>query len=238
MGEVAMTDTLHAIVETQNVPELRPRERILVGGASALDAADLVAVVLGTGTVGCPAETLARELVARVEGLRGLAARTAVELAALDGVGEARAARILAALELGRRVAAEPLLRGAAIRDGATVFRHCHAAMRELRVEQFRALLLDGKQRLLREELISQGTLTSSPVHPREVFAPAIRHSAAAVVLVHNHPSGDPTPSSDDLDITNRLADVGRLVGIRVMDHVIIGDGAYASFADRGLMSR
>ncbi len=98
-------------------------------------------------------------------------------------------------------------------------------------------VLLDGKHRVIGEELISQGTLTSSPVHPREVFAPAIRHSSAAVVLVHNHPSGDPTPSADDLDITRRLVDVGELVGIRVLDHVIIGDGTYTSLADRGLLS-
>ena len=97
-------------------------------------------------------------------------------------------------------------------------------------------LLLDGKHRLIAEKLISQGTLTASPVHPREVFGPAIRSSAAAIVLVHNHPSGDPTPSADDLDITRRLTDVGELVGIRVLDHVIVGDGRYASLADRGLL--
>ena len=97
-------------------------------------------------------------------------------------------------------------------------------------------ILLDGKHRVLREELVSQGTLTTSPVHPREVFGVAIRHHAAAVVLVHNHPSGDPTPSADDLEITRRLADVGDLVGIRIVDHVIVGDGCFASLADRGML--
>jgi len=233
-----MTDTLEADVTGLDVAPSRPRELLLAGGAAGLATADLVAVILGTGTIGCPAESLAKALVDRVGGLRPLAAQTPVELASVPGLGEARAARILASLELGRRFAAEPLARGAAFRAAEDVFRHHHARMRELRVEQFRAFLLDGKHRVIREELISQGTLTASPVHPREVFGPAIRHSAAALVLVHNHPSGDPSPSSDDLDITRRLAEVGGLVGIRVLDHVIVGDGAFVSLADRGLLVR
>jgi DNA repair protein RadC len=214
----------------------RPRERLLAGGASSLDTSDLVAVLLGTGTAGRPAETLARELLDLTGGLHALAGRTPAELAACSGVGEARASRILAAIELGRRCVAEPLQRGATLRGAVDVFRHYHTAMRELRFEQFRVVLLDGKHRVLREELVSQGTLTSSPVHPREVFAPAIRHSAAAIVLVHNHPSGDPQPSPDDLEVTRRLTEVGTLVGIRVVDHVIVGDGRFTSLSDLGLL--
>ena len=108
--------------------------------------------------------------------------------------------------------------------------------MRDLRVEQFRVILVDGKHRVIAEHLISQGTLTMSPVHPREVFSAAIRQGAAGMILVHNHPSGDASPSGDDLEITRRLVQVGDLVGIRVLDHVIVGDGAYASLADRGLL--
>jgi DNA repair protein RadC len=108
--------------------------------------------------------------------------------------------------------------------------------MRDLKLEQFWTVLLDGKHRVIREVMVSQGTLNSSPVHPREVFSPAMRHSAAAVVFIHNHPSGDPTPSADDLAITSRLCEVGRMVGISVVDHVVIGDGAFTSFADRGLL--
>lgn len=108
--------------------------------------------------------------------------------------------------------------------------------MRDLRAEEFRALLLDGKHRVMREVTISRGTLTSSPVHPREAFRTAIREGAAAVVFVHNHPSGDPSPSADDLAITRRLCEVGDLVGIRVLDHLVIGDDRYVSLADRGLM--
>jgi DNA repair protein RadC len=233
-----VTETIDFAIHAPETLEDRPREKLLSRGAAALEASELLAVVLGTGAVGVPVDELARELLDRAGGLRRLSESTPVELASSPGLGDARAARILASLELGRRLQAETLPRGAYVRDGADVFRRCHAAMRDLRVEQFRAILLDGKHRVLREELVSQGTLTSAPVHPREVFAPAIRHSAAAVVLVHNHPSGDPSPSADDLDITRRLVDVGNLVGIRVLDHVIVGDGAYASLADRGLLMR
>jgi DNA repair protein RadC len=233
-----MTDTIETAVPSFEIQEDRPRERLLSGGAAGLDAAELLAVLLGTGVVGRPAETFAREILEQAGGLRPLAGCTAIELASMPGLGDARAARILASLELGRRLVAEALPRGRVIRDGGDVYRHFHAQMRELRYEQFRAVLLDGKHRVLHEELISQGTLTSSPVHPREVFGPAIRHAAAAIVVVHNHPSGDPQPSADDLDVTQRLVQVGTLVGIRVVDHVVVGDGSYVSFAERGLLAR
>jgi len=168
-------------------------------------------------------------------GLRGLLRLTAAEAEAA-GFSPSQRARLRALATLTERAASELLVRGTPMRDATTVFRHFHASMRELRVEQFRVLLLDGKHQVLRDVLVSQGTLTSSPVHPREVFAPAVRESAAAVVLVHNHPSGDPSPSADDLGITQRLCDAGKLLGVRVVDHVIIGDGTYCSLADRGLV--
>ncbi len=214
----------------------RPRERLLADGPGALGTAELIALLLGAGTRGRPVEQVADALLGEAGGLRGLSARSAEELAALPGVGSARAARVIASVELGRRFATEPLTRGAAFRSSRDIFRHYHARLRDLTFERFLTVLLDGKHRVLRDLLISQGTLTSSPVHPREVFRPAIRHGAAAIVLVHNHPSGDPSPSADDLEITRRLADVGELVGIRVIDHVVIGDGSYVSLADRGLL--
>jgi len=215
----------------------RPRERLLADGAAALSTGELLTVLLGTGTVGRPAPAVASQLLDAAGGLRRLASRTPGELSGVAGIGAARAARVLAGSGRGRRSLAEPLLRGATFRGSAEVFRHYHPMMRDLRMEQFRVLLLDGKHRVLREDLVSQGTLTSSPVHPREVFSSAIRHGAAAAILVHNHPSGDPSPSCDDLEITRRLVSVGELVGIRVLDHVIIGDGTYTSLADRGLMA-
>jgi DNA repair protein RadC len=214
----------------------RPRERLLAAGLSSLSDADLVAVLLDTGTAGRPARSVAADLLQSVGGLRRLGLRAPEEIARLPGLGTTRAARLVAALEMGRRSLAETLGRGDVFRVSADVFRHYHPLLRDLRVEQFRALLLDGKHRVLRHELVSQGTLTSSPVHPREVFSSAIRHGAAALILVHNHPSGDPSPSADDLEVTRRLASVGDLVGIRILDHVIVGDGSYTSLADRGLM--
>ena len=214
----------------------RPRERLLRCGPEALRDEELVSVVLGTGLPSVTAETLAARVMARAGSLRQLLIRTPTELAALPGVGDARAARLLACAEIGRRVLGEPLSRGRCYRSSRDVFRHYGPRLRDLRVEQFLIVLLDGKHRVLREVLVSQGTLTSSPVHPREVFGPAMRHAAAAVVLLHNHPSGDPTPSADDLEVTRRLRDVGELVGIQVLDHVIVGDGSFASLADRGLL--
>ena len=214
----------------------RARERLLDASARELRDADVLGVLLGTGAPGTPAADLADEILGASGGLRTLLRRTPAELAALPGVGEARAARLLACAEIGRRVAEETLPRGRLFLSSRQVFQHYGPRLRDLRVEQLRALYLDGKHRVLREELVSQGTLTSSPVHPREVFGPAMRHAAAAVVLVHNHPSGDPSPSEDDVAITRRLTHASELLGIRVLDHVIVGDGTYASFKERGLL--
>jgi DNA repair protein RadC len=191
------------------------------------------------------AELLCRALGARAAGrlkksgisLRDLGTASVSELVETYRLTQKTAERAAAVLELARSYAAEPLVRGEVFRDSAAIYRHFGPKMRDLKVEQFWVVLLDGKHRLIKELLVSQGTLTSSPVHPREVFSPAIRNSAAAIVLAHNHPSGDPTPSADDLDITRRLVQVGDLVGVRVLDHVICGDSTFSSLADRGLMS-
>jgi DNA repair protein RadC len=204
-------------------------------GAAALRDDELLAVVLGAGVAGRPVGRLAADALRRTGGVRALLRCTPCEMAELPGVGSGRAARLLAAVELARRAAGETLQRGRPFLSSHQVFRHYEPRLRDLRVEQFRAVYLDGKHRVLREKLVSQGTLTTSPVHPREVFGPALRHAAAAVVLVHNHPSGDPTPSRDDVEVTRRLREVGELVGIRVVDHVVVGDGCYASLSDRGL---
>jgi DNA repair protein RadC len=169
--------------------------------------------------------------------LRDLGTAGVAELVATYGLEPKAADKAAAVLELARTIHAEPLVRGSVFQGSADVFRHFHARMRDLRVEQFWSMLLDGKHRLIKEQLISQGTLTSSPVHPREVFSVAIRNSAAAIVLCHNHPSGDPSPSADDLEITRRLVQVGDLVGVRIVDHVIVGDTSFTSLADRGLLS-
>ena len=174
----------------------------------------------------------ARDLLSR-HGLAGLSLATEAEIVA-EGLTPLAARRLLSAFELGRRLACRPLRRGDPWRSSRDIFDAFHARMRDLKVERFMMVTLDAKNRVLGEALVSQGSLTSSLVHPREVFRIAIRAAAVGVVLVHNHPSGDCEPSPEDQDITRRLAGVGELVGIRVLDHVVIGDGAYVSFRDRG----
>ncbi len=214
--------------------EERPWERMAAAGPEALSSAELVALVLAAGRPGGSGLALASGLLRRFGSVRALAARSLGELTAEPGIGSARAAALVAALELGRRMAETRLLPGARLGSSGDVFHHYHLRLRDLKRERFLALLLDGKHRLLGEVLVSEGTLTASLVHPREAFAPAIRESAAALVFVHNHPSGDPSPSPEDLELTRRLVAVGELVGIQVLDHVVVGDGRHHSFADAG----
>jgi len=195
---------------------------------------DLLALVLQTGNRGASAVELARTLKLRYPTLAELAAASAAELANVAGIGPCRAAAICAALELGRRADHAALPCGQPVRGSQAVFHHFHARLGALRQERFYVVMLDGKGRLLREVRVSEGSLTASIVHPREVFRAAIRESAAAVLLVHNHPSGDPTPSPEDVSLTSRLRAAGDLVGVKVVDHVIIGRGRYVSFVDNG----
>lgn len=168
--------------------------------------------------------------------LRELGTANVSELVASYGLSEPAAEKTVAVMELARAVHTEPLVRGVPLRSSEDIYRAFGPRLRDLKVEQFWIILLDGKHRVLKEVLVSQGTLTSSPVHPREVFGPAIRHGAAAVAALHQHPSGDPSPSADDLEITRRLREVGDVVGIRLIEHIVVGDGCYVSFADRGLL--
>lgn len=214
----------------------RPRERLLGGDPSLLTDADLLALVLGGGAAGRSALQVAGGLLSRFRSLRRLATRMPAELMGIQGIGPARAAAVLAALELGRRLASGRLDPGRTFTSSRDLHDHFGPRMRDLRREIFLALLLDGRNRVLREVRVSEGSLTASLVHPREVFNPAIRESAVSVAFVHNHPSGDPSPSRQDLEITRRLVRTGELVGIRVLDHVVLGDGAYFSFADHGLI--
>jgi DNA repair protein RadC len=215
-----------------------PRERLDALGAEALSEAELIALLLRTGGGGRDALALAAWLLQQHQGLAGLATIEATELVCTPGVGPAKSAALTAALELGRRLAARRLRPGDPVRGPADVFRHFHARLRHARHERFLVVLLDGRHRMMREVVISQGTLTASLVHPREVFRPALREAAAAVVLVHNHPSGDPTPSTEDREITVRLADAGSLLGVPVLDHVVIAERGWASLCDLGVLPR
>ncbi len=214
-----------------------PRERLLQLGAAALHEEELVALVLRTGRPDCDARALSRALLDRRGGLAGLLEVDVAEICTQRGVGLAKAASLIAAAELGRRLCTTPLLRGDRIRSPHDVHRHFLQRVRGERREHFMVLLLDGRHRLLQEHQISQGTLTASLVHPREVFRPAVRSAAAAVILVHNHPSGDPSPSAEDLEVTDRLVQAGSLLGIRVVDHVVVASDGFHSLRDNGQMS-
>lgn len=218
----------------------RPRERLLARGAGELGEAELVAIILRTGSGpgeskgdGGSAVDLARLLLLRFGGLRGIEKAGLNELCAVRGMGPAKVAQLKAALELGRRFLAE--------REAERVFTSSEDAaayfaprLRARQKEIFQAALLNTKNHLLKVETISQGSLSESVVHPREAFAPALKESAASVLFAHNHPSGDPAPSEADRRLTRRLRETGEILGIRVLDHIIVGETACYSFADAG----
>lgn len=217
----------------------RPREKLVKLGPENLSSSELLAIILRTGSKGKSALDNAKALINAYDGFKG------IELASIDelkktegikGIGSAKAAEIKAVFEIAKRFSSEKMEIRKEYSNSKQVFNHFHESVRSKKKEFFIAMLLDGKNRLMREVSISIGCLSSSIVHPREVFNPVIRDSAAAVILVHNHPSGDPTPSKEDRDITKRLKEVGELVGVKVLDHVIIGDGRYMSFADEGML--
>lgn len=215
----------------------RPRERLLALGPGALTVAELLAIVIGTGTQGRDASLVGRDLLAVAGGsLRGLARRQAGELAAVGGVGRVKAVRVAAALELGRRLAAEPSESRLTIGSPRDVERWLGLALRDLVVEEFHLLTLDAQNRITRDVPLTRGTLTSSLVHPREVFRAAIAEAAAGIIVAHNHPSGDPTPSADDRSVTRQLVEAGRLLDLPVYDHVIVAAEGYFSFAEAGLL--
>jgi DNA repair protein RadC len=216
----------------------RPREKLLARGAEQLSDAELLAVLMPTGGRRANAIERGRALLARFGSVRALLGASSRALATVPGLGPARVALLGAVGELARRSVEERVRRSQPLRTSAEVYRHCGARLATLRKEQFHVLLLDGKNRLIKDVRISEGSLTASLVHPREVFVPVIEESAAAIILVHNHPSGDPTPSAEDVAITQRLRQVGDLMGVEVLDHVVIGDNRYVSFADEGLLTR
>ncbi len=215
----------------------RPRERLKSHGARALSSSELLAILLGSGSEKNSAMRLGHEVLASAHGsLRRLSSQPVAALTAIDGVGTARAVAIHAALELGRRMAAEEREDGVPIRGPRDVHQIFAERLQDLPVEEFHVAVLDSQHRLERDITVTRGLLNSSLVHPREVFREAIAENAAAIILVHNHPSGDPTPSPDDRITTEQLVQAGRVLDIPVQDHIIIGRGRYLSFAEAGLL--
>lgn len=217
----------------------RPRERLTGAGAAAVSTRELLAILVGSGTAGRSALEVAGDLIRDSGGsLRRLASASPRQFEAVEGVGPAVAARVSAALELGRRMAREGPEERARVRGARDVYDRCAPGLRDLKREEFRILMLNTQHAVTRELVVTVGTLDTSVVHPREVFRSAVLESAAAVILVHNHPSGDPTPSTEDRAVTAQLVAAGRTLGIPVLDHVVIGDGCYVSFVEAGLLSR
>jgi len=215
----------------------RPRERLKALGAHALSTAELLAIVVGAGVARRSALSVGEELMAAAGGsLRRIAGRPVASLTSHAGVGTARAVAIHAALELGRRFAAEAREEGAPVRSPRDVHAIFAPRLEDLPVEEFHVAVLDAQHRLERDVTVTRGILNSSLVHPREVFREAIAERAAAIILVHNHPSGDPTPSAEDRLVTEQLVAAGRLLDIPVHDHIIVGRGRYTSFAEAGLL--
>lgn len=208
----------------------RPIEKMVLYGKETLSNSELIAILLKTGTTKLSSLQLAERVINQnADGLRNLANITLEELMDIDGIGQAKAATIVAAVELGKRISAsEAIQRGkiSCVEDVVDIFME---RLRYLKKEKFEVLLLDTKGNIISSENISVGDLCSSVVHPRETFKSAIKRSAAAIIFVHNHPSGDPTPSNEDIAITKRLIEAGNILGISVLDHIIIGDGVFVS---------
>ena len=214
----------------------RPREKLGRLGASALGDNELLAIVIGSGTAGAGALAVASTVLSSCGGLHGLLRVSRDELLRLKGLGDARSAQVLAAIEIGRRVlASKPHERRqvGSPRDAAEILMPEFSARP---VEQFGLLMLDTRHRVMRTTVVSVGSLDGAAVQPREVFRQALMASAAAVVLFHNHPSGDPQPSREDVDLTRRMAAAGVLLGIGVVDHLVLGDGRYCSLKELGYL--
>ncbi len=216
-------------------PELRPRERLLAAGPSALSDGELLGLLFGIGSREKTAVELAGEVISEASGLHGLYDVSVHELMEVNGIGEAKACIILAAVELGRRIGQVRNPGRPVVSSPADVDRLLRGRIANLDRENFVVVLLNTKNEVIETPLVSVGTLSASLVHPREVFKPAIRASAASVILAHNHPSGKVEPSREDREVTRRLGEAAGVLGIEVLDHVIVGDGFF-SMKEHGML--
>ncbi len=216
----------------------RPRERLVKYGENNLSDAQLLAILINSGCrkTGENAVDLARKLIKKFNGITGIDEAHLNELTESLGIGITKASRLKAAFELGKRLISQSNSSLKKFKCSDDVARFFYPIMKNLKKENFLCLLLDGKNRIINQFKISEGSLSSSIVHPREALRPAIREAAASIIFIHNHPTGDPTPSSDDIAITKRLVESSKIVGIKVLDHIIIGDNKHFSFSSENLL--
>jgi DNA repair protein RadC len=213
--------------------EDRPRNRLLKGGATSLSNSELLSIILRTGSVAENAINLSQRVLSQFD-LKQLSAINVPQLMKIHGIKSGKAAQIVACFELARRLETFDSQSKFKINSPEDVYRRLYPAMRESKKEHFVELCLDTKNQIIREDIISIGSLNANVVHPREVFRTALMESAAHIIVSHNHPSGDPTPSREDIDITKKLVETGKIMGIDVLDHVIIGDGRHFSMKEAG----
>jgi len=216
----------------------RPRERLLRHGAQSLSDAQLLAIILRTGGGGKSALELAMEILQTFENLKNMEQASVHEFSQFKGMGNAKIAQIKAALEIGKRFNGESVQKGLKFFSANEVFQYYRLKIAHMKKEVFHCAMLDAKNRIIRDCRVSEGTLTNSLIHPREAFRDAIKESAASVIFVHNHPSGDPTPSNEDIIVTEKLVNAGNIVGIKVLDHVIIGDNQFTSMMEKGYIKK
>ena len=215
----------------------RPRERLKKHGASALSDSELLAILIRTGLKGYSAIDLARDLIARFSNLSSLSSCDYSEFRKIKGLGETKAVTLAAAFELGKRCLSEPFELFKKIQSPKDIVGHYIPKLRNEKSENFRILLLNSSNKAYREVIVSKGILNASLVHPREVFKIAISESANSIILLHNHPSGNPEPSQEDFHITRQLVEAGEIIGIRIFDHIIVAGNSYYSFAEMGKMN-
>lgn len=216
--------------------EIRPRERLFEQGAASLSDAELIAIIIGTGAKEETSLQLSQRILQEFENLGKIGRASLEELSKLRGIGRAKAAQLMASIEMGRRLSRVPSETRVSINRPDQLADILMAEMRYLDREHFRAVVLNTKNEILKILDISIGSLNSSIVHPRELYKTVLKHNGAALIVAHNHPSGDPEPSSEDIRLTKRLNEAGRILGIELLDHLILGDGRFVSLKERGII--
>jgi len=221
----------------QDLPKSeRPRERLIKLGPEALSAQELLALIIARGVAGKSVMEIAQDLLSKFGSVKGVREATIGQLCKIEGINQAKAAQIRACFEIGKRGELELEQKRYDINNPRAVIRAVGASIKDKAKEHFKLIILGSRNKILAITNVSVGTLDASFAHPREIFKDAITHNAASVILVHNHPSGDPEPSEDDLKITKKLVEAGKILGIEVLDHIIITKNSFFSFKDKGLL--